>query len=300
MIADLETRLADVLGSRLAAPLAGRVFVTPGPANANQITALVGVSRAEVVAEKFGAGRRPEQVPGADDPRRVVRLSCGIRVEVRSGANGTRAQTATALDALLYELDSQDLRSGRALTAPGDPGFVLDCLLPESVSILPSSDPDALPAVEMRADGWFWPRNTPGITGVEITAALVRTATLPVALEPWPLLIRAGDPLVPLTVRVGAAGTSWLTGDAPTVSPFGELAVRVVDAGGRPGAGNLSGGAVGPGGTRLITLADDAAEFGYEPPAGPAEDQLVVCVAHAGAAPAVGIELARFPLAVTG
>ncbi|TMS48847.1 hypothetical protein [Mycobacterium sp. DBP42] len=300
MIADLETRLADVLGSRLAAPLAGRVFVTPGPANANQIAVLVGVSRAEVIGEKFGAGRRPEQVPGADDPRRVVRLSCAIRVEVRPGANGTRAQTTAALDALLYELDSQDLRSGRALTAPGDPGFVVDYLLPEVLSALPGPDPDALPAIEMRADGWFWPPNAPGVTGVEITAALVRTATLPVALQPWPLLIRAGDPLVPLTIRVGAGGTSRLTGASPTVSPFGELAVRVVDAGGRPGAGNLSGGAVGPDGTRLITVADDVAEFGYQPPAAPADDHLVVYVAHDGASPSIGIELARFPLAVSG
>ncbi|CRZ14806.1 hypothetical protein [Mycolicibacterium neworleansense] len=299
MIADLEKRLADVLGGRLTAPLAGRVFVTPGPADTNQIAVLVGAVHAEVLAEKFGAGRRPEQVPGADDPRRVVRLRCAMRIEVRPADNGTRAQTAAALDALLYELDSRELRTASALTAPGDPGFVLDCLLPESVAVIPG-EPDSLPVVEVRADGWFWPPNAPGVTGVEITAALVRTAMLPVALQPWPLLIRAGDPVVPLTIRVGAAGTSRLTEDPPTVSPFGELAVRVVDAGGRPGAGSLSGGAVGPDGTRLITVADDAAEFRYEPPAAPADDQLVVYVAHDGASPSVGIELARFPLAVTG
>jgi hypothetical protein len=302
MIADLESRLADVLGSRLAAPLAGRVFVTPGPADTSEPALLVGVSRAEVIAENFGAARRPERVPGADDPRRVVRLRCAIRIEVRPADDGTRAQTMSALDALLYELDSPELRNASALSAVGDPGFVLDGQLPEAVSVLPVDPTGDLPAVEVRADGWFWPPNTPGITGVAITSALVRTAMLPVALAPWPLLIRAGDPSIPLTVRVGTAGTSRLTGGTPAVSPFGELAVRVVDAGGRPGAGTLSGGAAGPGDTRLIAVADDAAVIGYQPPDAPADDQLVVHVARAdaGAGPTIGVELARFPLAVTG
>lgn len=302
MLANLETRIADVLGGRLAAPFAGRVFVAPGPPDTTLPALLVGVSRAEVIGENFGAGRRPERVPGADDPRRVVRLRCTIRIEVRPADNGTRAQTVAVLDALLYELDGPDMRTASALTAPGDPGFVLSRHLPEAVQVTPDpAESDALPSVEVQAEGWFWPPNTPGITGVPIAAALVRTATLPVALQPWPLLLRPGDPAVPLTIRVGTTGTTRLSGGAPVVSAFGELAVRVVDAGGRPGAGTLTGGTAGPDGTRLIAVTEDAATVSYQPPAGPATDQLVVSVgrADAGAGPAVGIELARFPLAVT-
>jgi hypothetical protein len=302
MLADLESRLADVLGSRLTGPLAGRVFVTPGPAATDRTALLVGVSRAEVVEQGFGTGRRPEVVPGASDPRRVVRLRCAIRIEVRPGDDDTRAQTMAALDALLYELDHPELRSASALSAPGDPGFVLDAQLPGAVSVAPKDEGgDGLPAVELRAEGWFWPPDTPGITGDKIVAALVRTATLPIGLAPWPLLMRAGDPAVPLTVLIGAAGTARVTREVVTVSLFGELAVRVVDAGGRPGAGSLSGGAAGPDDSRLITVANEAAAITYQPPAAPAVDQLVVHAARAdtGNGPAIGAELARFPLAVT-
>jgi hypothetical protein len=107
---------------------------------------------------------------------------------------------------------------------------------------------------------------------------------------------------VPLTIRVGTTGTTRLTEGAPAVSPFGELAVRVVDAGGRPGAGGLAGGAAGPDGSRLITVAEGAAQVEYRPPAAAADDVLVVHVgrADAGAGPGIGVELARFPLAVAG
>ncbi|GFG52578.1 hypothetical protein CQY20_09180 [Mycolicibacterium agri] len=302
MLADFESRLADVLGSRLTGALAGRVFVTPGPTATDRTALLVGVHKVEAIEQTFGAARRPEQVPGASDPRRVVRLRCVVRIEVRPGDDDTRAQIMAAVDTLLYELDAPELRTASALSAPGDPGFLLDTALLDAAFIEPEINGDnGLPAVELRAEGWFWPRNTPGITGVPIVAALVRTATLPIGLQPWPLLIRAGDPALPLTVLVGAAGTGRLTGDTPTVSPFGELALRIVDAGGRPGAGTLSGGSAGPDGARLVTVSDDSAAVTYQPPAAPAADQLVVYVARAdtGAGPAVGLELARFPLAVT-
>ena len=302
MLADLESRLADVLGSRLTGALAGRVFVAPGPAATSETALLVGVSSAEVVEQSFGSGRRPEQVPGADDPRRVVRLRCAIRIEVRPGDDDTREQTMAALDTLLYELDGPELRNASALSAPGDPGFKLDAQLPKAALIGRELLSDgALPAVELQAEGWFWPPDAPGVTGVEIATTAVRTATLPIGLQPWPLLIRAGDSAIPLTVIVGAAGTTNLSGGVPTVSPFGLLAVRVVDEGGRPGAGSLSGGAAGPESSRLVTVTDDSAAVTYEPPAAPAADQLVVSVARAdtGAGPTVGVELARFPLAVT-
>lgn len=302
MLAHLESRFADVLGSRLPAPLTGRVFVTPGPVATTQPALLVGVVRAVVVEQSFGGVRRPEQVPGADDPRRVVRLRCTIRVEVRPGDNSTRAETVAALDAVLYEVDGPELRTASALSAPGDPGFVLRGQQPSAVLLIPEPPDDArLPAVELETEGWFWPPNTPGITGMPIVAALVRTATLPVALQPWPLLLRAGDPPVPLTIRVGTAGTTRLSGDPPAPSPFGELAVRVVDTGGRPGSGTLTGGTALPDGSRLLTVTEQVAALTYQPPASPADDELVVSVgrADAGAGPGVGIELTRFPLTVT-
>jgi hypothetical protein len=302
MLADLESRLADVLGSRLSGPLAGRVFVTPGPADTASTALLVGVSRVDAVEQNFGTGRRPERVPGTTDPRRVVRLRCAIRIEVRPGDADTRAETMAALDALLYELDDPELRSASALAAPGDPGFVLDGQVPSAALVSPElNGGQALPAVELLAEGWFWPPNAPGVAGVAIASALVRTASLPIGLEPWPLLIRPGDPAVALTLRIGTTGTTRLTEHAPTASPFGELAVRVVDAGGRPGAGTVSGGAAGPQGSRLVAVANDIAVISYEPPGAPAADELVVCVtrADAGAGATVGMELARFPLAVT-
>lgn len=301
MLTDLEARLADVLGARLGAPFAGRVFVAPGP-NDPDVALLVGVRSAEVVEGTFGAGRRPEVVPGAADPRRVVRLRARLRVEVRPAAAGTRAQTMSALDALVYELDSPDLRSAAALGAPGDPGFLVTEQLPRAVVAVRDDGTDALPAVELEALGWFWPRNAPGVTGVPIAQALVRTAALPVALAPWPLRLRAGDPALPLTIRVGTTGTTTLSTGAPIVSAFGELAVRVVDAGGRPGAGSLSGGTPGPNGSRLVTVDLDTATVTYQPPAAAAADLLVVSVgrADAGAGPAIGMELARFPLEVAG
>ena len=303
MLADFENRLADVLSARLAAPLAGRVFVAPGPADTTKTAVLVSVSRADVVPESFGAGRRPELVPGATDPRRVVRMRCDVRVEVRPSSAGTRAESIAALDALVYELDAADLRDASALVGAGDPGFVVDGQRVEAVSVRPDpADAGSLPAIELQTEGWFWPKNAPGITGVEISAALVRTALLPIALQPWPLILRAGDAAVPLTIRVGTAGTTRLTGAAPAASPFGDLAVRIVDAGGRPGAGTLTGGAAGPDDARLLTVTDGVATLDYAPPAAAADDILVVHVARtdAGAGPTIGAELARFSLAVAG
>lgn len=298
MLTHLETRLADVLGSRLPAPLTGRVFVAPGPAATTQLALLVSVVRAVMVEQSFGGVRRPEQVPGADDPRRVVRLRCTLLVEVRPGDDSTRAEAVAALDAVLYEVDGPEFRSTSALNAPGDPGFALHGQQPTAVIIPNASLDDArLPAIELESEGWFWPPNAPGITGVPIVAALVRLARLPVALQPWPLLLRAGDPPVSLTILLGTTGTTRLGEGTSTASPFGEVAVHVVDAGGRPGSGILGGGTGLPDGGRLLTVTDQAAVLTYRPPASPAEDELVVSVGRADAD--VGPELTRFPLTVT-
>jgi hypothetical protein len=155
-------------------------------------------------------------------------------------------------------------------------------------------------AVLVEAEGWFWPPNAPGITGVPIASARVRAAMLPVALEPWPLDLRTGDEPLSLSLRVGAVGTMDLGGDEPATLPFGALAVRVVDAGGRPGAGTLTGGTPGPQASRILTVESGGLSFDYAPPDEPTRDRLVVAIAQpdTGDGVVIGAELARFLLEV--
>ena len=302
MLSHLESRLADVLGSRLAAPFGGRVFVLPGPDETDEPALLVGVQRAEVLPSGFDS-TRPEIVPGADDPRRVVRLRCSIRIEARESGDAGRAERLAALDAVLYELDSPDLRDASALAGgdDDDPGFVLSSQLPQAVVVENDDVNDDRPAaVLVEAEGWFWPPNAPGITGVPITSARVRAAVLPVALEPWPLDLRTGDEPLSLSLRFGAVGTMDLGGDEPATLPFGALAVRVVDAGGRPGAGTLTGGVAGPLASRILEVESGELSFDYGPPDEPARDRLVVSIAQpdTGDGVVIGAELARFLLEV--
>lgn len=302
MLTHLESRLADVLGSRLPAPFRGRVFVAPGPSGATQPALLVGVSSAEVLPSEFGSNRRPEVVPGADDPRRVVRMRCTLRIQARASSGGGRSEEMAALDAVLYALDAGDLRDASALAAPGDPGFLLASQVPRAVVVVDHDDPAdrRVPAVLVDAEGWFWPPEVPGVTGEPIRAALVRVAQLPVALQPWPLHLRAGGGPVPLSIRLGAVGTMELEGGAPSSAPFGHLALLVLDAGGRPGAGSLTGGAAGPEGSRLVALDEGEARVAYVPPAERAHDRLVVAIAQpdTGGGAAIGAPLAEFALDV--
>jgi hypothetical protein len=277
MLSHYESRLAEVLGARLAAPFAGRVFVSPGPSGGpDEPTLLVGTARAEVLTADFGASR-PQVVPGADDPRRVLRLRCDVLIEVRASTAGGRGERVSALDAVLYELDAPDLRDASALAAQGDPGFVLSRQAPVSVLTDPGTEPAG---VLISAEGWFWPPDTPGVTGVPISSAVVQAAVLPIALDPWPLNLRAGDAPVPLRVRMR------------TAAPVDSLAIRLRGN----AAGQLTGGTPGPDGARIVPLTGDTAEFQYVPPAGATTDHLVIAVARPG--PALGAELARFDVAV--
>lgn len=295
MLAEFESRLADFLGANLAVPFAGRVDVAPGPAPGNEPSITVAVVEARRLAPDFGS-TRPEIAPGADDPRRIVRLDLDIAIEVRA-ADG-RAQTIAGIDALLYELDSPDVRTAPTLQSPADdPGFVLERLAVGSAL----TDPDTgLPRVVVHAVGWFWPPDAPGITGEPIAEARVRTVARPVELAPWPVLLRAGDDPVTFTLTMGAEGTTVIDGTSLAADEFGALAVRVLDAGGRPGAGTLSGGGAGPDSTTIVTLTDGTTTLEYAPPAEPAADHLIVSVARAdtGDGPDIGIELARFSIDV--
>lgn len=271
MLSHFEARLATVLSARLVAPFDGRVFVAPGPSGGPDLPALlVSVLTAEILSADFGAGR-PQVVPGANDPRRVLRMRCTVQIEARASTTGGRAERVAALDAVLYELDAPDLRDATALEAPGDPGFQLSWQAPVSVSTEPGDQPAS---VLLTAEGWFWPPNAPGVTGVPIVATPLRAAILPVAIEPWPLDLRAGDAPAPLLVRLDAAAS------------VDELALRLTGG----AAGHLVGGADGPGNARIVPLTNGSASFQYVPPVAPATDHLVVAMD--------GLELARFELAV--
>jgi len=298
VISDFERRLADVLSARLPAPFTGRVDVAPGLLAGNGPQILVGVTQAQGAAAQFGSVR-PEVVPGATDPRRVLRFSCAVTVEVRAGepANN-RPQQMQGLEQVMYLLDAPDLRSGQALAsgAPADPGFFIQSLtLGESVAPLDPTADDALPVtVGARAEGYFWPIGVVGQAGIAIGEIRLRGASLPLSVAAAAPLI-AGAPPINLTVQVGVGtfGTFALP-DNPAL-PFGSLAFSVVDAGGRPGKGALVGAVNG---VRLVALADNRATVSYDPPDEPAEDVLVVMLDDGTGG--AGLEIGRAPLRVRG
>ena len=78
--------------------------------------------------------------------------------------------------------------------------------------------------------------------------------------------------------------------------PFGDVVLRLTDAGGRPGAGTLAGGTAGPDGSRLVPLSNGAASFQYTPPANAAVDLLHVSFENGEGA--AGDEIGQLPLRV--
>jgi hypothetical protein len=281
MIADFETRLAEVLGSRMPAPFTGRVHVEPGgPAP----SLVVGVRQVDLIEPLIGQGREAV-VPGAAEPRRVVHARCHVELRAVPADPGGRAQALEGLDAAIYLLDGADFRGGGALAQAGDPGFVIRemALAP---ALAATGDGSAL-AVALDARGLFWPRNALGQAGRAIGSILVRGVLLPVAIEPAVVQPIAGGPDVALAIRVGLpAGTSL---------PFGAIAVALVAPDGGPGAGSLIGGTEGDPGVRLLALADGTAEVTYRPPAQPSKVDLVVALDHESR---LGVVLGRFTLEV--
>jgi hypothetical protein len=297
VISDFERRLADVLGARLTAPFAGRVDVPPGNLAGNGPVVLAGVTRVRTSDSPFG-GSKPELVPGANDPRRVLRLSCDITVEVRPGAPpADRTRQMQGLEQVLYALDAPDFRSGQALMsgAPADPGFFVQSLaIAEGIAVIDPTLDDAPPViVAARAEGWFWPVGVAGEEGIAIGEVRLRGASLPLSITPVRPALGAGGGPVELTVRVGAGtfGTFRLP-DQPAL-PFGSLAFTVMDAGGRPGAGSLVGAVDG---VLIAPLNDNAATVTYQPPGAAAADLLVISLddGEGGA----GFEIARAALTV--
>lgn len=138
-----------------------------------------------------------------------------------------------AVDALMYTLDAPDFRSGRALTGPADPGFLIQALrvVVGNVALDPA-EATALPvSVTLRADGWFWPVGVPGQAGIAIGEIRIRGVTLPLEISPARPLLIAGGVATDLTVRVGAVGTFRLPTPVLPPLPFGALAFMLREPG---------------------------------------------------------------------
>lgn len=293
MLSDFEDRLADVLGSRLTTPLAGRVRRRgePDPAGAGPVVE-VGVDAVEPLEPDFGSVR-PEIVPGSADHRRVVRLAVTVGIEVRAVGAQTRLQRLAGLDAVLYELQEPDLRTGTALVTAGDQGFLVERLR------LLASDLSSEGGLAVEAVGWFWPPGVAGATGVPVQRALVRQFLLPVRLG-FEGAVEAGGDGVSLDLSFGDVGTLDVSDGPTTAADLGTVALRLLDPGGGPGAGSLAGGSAGPDGSHVVPVAGDGASVTYQPPATAVTDHLVVAT-HARDADGherVGLELARFEVVV--
>lgn len=286
MLEDFEIRLADVLGTRLAAPLSGAVDVTPGT---DQSRIVVGVSSVQRVENDL-LSLRPERVPGDSSPRRVLKLHCSVDIGVKAPAAGGRTDQMLAIDQVLYLLEDSSMRDGSALL-PGDnsdPGFLIT-----RMTVSGSTPPQA---IALEAEGFFWPIGTPGQQGPEILQTRIREALRPLLLDPQPSHLVAGGPGVDFSISFGASGTTIVSSGGVQNDAFGSLVVSVADAGGRPGKGTLSGGVAGPGGARAFAVSDGSASLRYTPPPQPATDFLVVALDDG--AGGTGIELGRFQLRV--
>lgn len=294
MITEFELRLAEVLAARLPAPFTGRVNVPPAALPGDGPVILAGVTHARATDENF-ARHRPEIVPGGSDPRRVLRLACDVSIEIRAGSGQGRPQQMRGLEALLYELDAPDFRTGQALAngAPADPGFLIQSLqIRESFSaITPGTDETV--TLQLSSEGWFWPVGIAGETGVVIGEIRLRGVVVPLAVAASRAQLIAGGPPLDLTLRVvgGTSGTIALPGK-PAL-PLGSLAVKLQGPGARPARGTLVGGVEG---LLLAPLTDAGAVIQYQPPEEAATDELVISLddGEGGA----GIEIARYILAV--
>lgn len=280
MLAEFETRLADVLGARLPAPLTGLVDRAPGRPAARLLVAL---GPAVPIADNLQS-LRAERVPGDEGTRRVLRLRCEVVLTARGLGDGRPAQ-ATALDAALYLLDDPLFRTGAALLPAdaSDPGFLIS-----RMTIARIEPPET---VTLEADGLFWPVGTAGETGTPIEAVAMRIALLPLGLAPDRPGPVAGGPAVELTIVAANVGSGRVTAAGMAAGEAPRLLVRLVDAGQRPGAGTLAGGDAAAAGARRLVLSGGRATLSYTPPAGPALDFLVVALDVEGRP---GIELARF------
>lgn len=300
MIADLEQRLAEVIGAALPAPFTGTTTVAPGQAVGPGPALVLWTTTVNPLAADFGSDSRPEQAPSVADPLRVVRASCTLSIEIRPGTGQGRAQQLAGLDALVYLLDGPEFRSGTALDDGTDHGFVLDSMRVLDARTQPDpATPSEPPVVlNLAAQGWFWPPGTPGTTGSPIVEIRLRGVDLPLSTS-VPHLV-AGAPATTLNLSFPVTGPLRLHApDGPALDelPFGSLALRLAGPGGKPGAGALSGGTAGADGVTLVPVTDGHSSVQYTPPPTPARDSLVIALDDG--TNSARIELARVTLLVT-
>jgi hypothetical protein len=296
VISDFETRLAETLGTRIAAPFTGRVDVAPGPAPDAAVRVILGVVSAQIVDESLGS--RPEVLPGDPVPRRAVRLRCTVAVETNI-ATPDRAQQMDALQAALYALDDPDFRTGKALADGTDLGFVIHELQPStivaSLHLDPKDEPPPRIGIKVVATGLFWPVGVKGKAGDLIGEIRLRGGIVPLEIAPSNPRLVAGGPAVELTIRFNTTALS-IQENKTEKMPFGSIAVTLAGPGGKPGKGTLGGGVAGaPSTVRIIPVADNAATVIYTPPATPGSEELVV--AFDNGEQGLGIEIGRARLA---
>lgn len=299
MIAAFEQRLAIVLGSRLAAPFAGRVRVTPGEGLAGGPHILVASSDVTPAGSDLGIGRRPELTMQESARRlRVLRLAVTVELRVVPSDPTERSEAIQGMERVLYLIETADIAAGRALDAapPADLGFRIARLGLLDARAPTLADEDGAAVIHLRAEGWFWPAGVVGETGPEIEEVRIRAAVLPLRLVGGPEPLIAGGAAAVLRLESGAVGEMQLRADAaPAAAAFGTLSLALRRDDGRPGAGSLSGGAAGPAGTRLVALTAAGAEFGYTPPDEAGSEDLVIRMADPTGV-ARGDVLGRFPL----
>lgn len=292
MISEFESRLADTLGARMPGALKGHVDVAPGADPGAGVRLVLGVTSAQLVEPDMGS-RRSEVLPGSVDPRRAVRITCTVSVEVRTGT-GDRTDQMKALDAAVYELEAPDFRNGTALADGTDRGFLIQSMQPSvfAAPLQPKLDPALPMAVALEATGLFWPVGVVGVSGTAISEVRFR-GTLPLDLTASAPLV-AGGAAATLTIQFGTASMR-IKQDGTTKLPFDVVAVTLESAGGKPGKGTLTGGTAGAdAAVRIINVNDGLATVSYTPPAAATSEELIV--AFENGEKGLGVEIGRATL----
>lgn len=191
MILEFENHLTAVLGHRLQGRYHNRVSVHPGPEPDGEPRILVGVIHVQPLEMDIGT-TLPPLTPGAEHPRRVIRLRCQVRLEMILVADQDHADQMAALGTLLYLLDDPELRNGRALIDDdtADPGFVIEELrLIETGAATDQQVEGSVPTVvTLSAGGWFWPVGEPDVPTGPISGIQIGL-TVPGVVEELPDLI---------------------------------------------------------------------------------------------------------------
>jgi hypothetical protein len=297
MLTEFEQQFQTTLRARLPAAIRDEVQIATGAPNQRGI--LCGVRTAQPLRPEFRE-RRLERVPGADEPRRVLRLHCQMDLHfVPSSAAQTRGELLDWFDRVIYALDTDDVRDGSAFAGQApDPGFLIQRMIIVNADLpLDIHADEAAPLLlTLAVEGWFWPVGEGGQAGVMIGEMRIRGVVHPVTVEPAEPNLFANGPAATLTIAFDARGTARVMANGLDHAPFGALAVRVEKADGTAGDGALAGGAAGADGTRLLAVTEGTATVTYTPPATPATEVLVLALDNNEGG--TGLEIGRLPLIV--